>query len=329
LDLGFQENFNENQYMDASIKGISNKIMESIGSVMVGQQQPLKLMIGSLLAGGHLLLEGVPGIAKTLMARLLASAVDVDFNRIQFTPDLLPGDALGSNLYRSSMGQFEFIKGPVFTNILLADEINRAPAKTQSALFEVMEEQQVTIDGKSYELPSPFMVVATQNPIELEGTYPLPEAQLDRFMIKIEMGFPTRAEEIEILHRFKSDFGRTTEKDLKPVVSGDDILLAKALVQAIFIKDELIEYLADLTMATRKHEGLIWGSSPRATLSVMKMSKAMAGLSGRDFVIPEDILDVIKPSWVHRLIIDPERAIAGETVEGILTEIIDSIPIPR
>ncbi len=315
--------------MEITIERISKKIMDSIGSVMVGQQDALQLMIGTMFAGGHLLIEGVPGIAKTLMARLLAGVVEVDFSRIQFTPDLLPGDALGSNLYRSNIGEFEFIKGPVFTNILLADEINRAPAKTQSALFEVMEEQQVTIDGKTYELPAPFMVVATQNPIELEGTYPLPEAQLDRFMVKINMEFPNRAEEIEILHRFKTDFGRTTERDLKPVASQADILSVQELVQSIFIKNELIEYIADLTMATRNHEGLIMGASPRATLSVMKMSKARAGLSGRDYVIPEDILDIIKAVFLHRLIIDPERAIAGHTVDGILTEIIGSIPIPR
>lgn len=329
MDGDQQKIFSEFNDMESTIEEVSKKIMDSIASVMVGQQAVLKLMMGGFLAGGHLLVEGVPGIAKTLMARLLASAVDVDFSRIQFTPDLLPGDALGSNLYRSNLGQFEFIKGPVFTNILLADEINRAPAKTQSALFEVMEEQQVTIDGTTYELPAPFMVVATQNPIELEGTYPLPEAQLDRFMIKINMQFPSRSEEIEILHRFKSDFGRATEKDLKPVASKAAILSAQALVQAIFIKDELINYLADLTMATRNHEGLILGASPRATLSVMKMSKAIAGLSGRDYVIPEDILDVIKPVLLHRLIIDPERAIAGQTIEGILAEIIDSVPIPR
>lgn len=315
--------------MEVTIEGVSKKIMDSISSVMVGQQEALKLMIGAFLAGGHLLVEGVPGIAKTLMARLLASSVDVDFSRIQFTPDLLPGDVLGSNIYRANSGQFEFIKGPVFTNILLADEINRAPAKTQSALFEVMEEQQVTIDGFTYKLPTPFMVVATQNPIELEGTYPLPEAQLDRFMIKINMGFPSRAEEIEILHKFKSDFGRINEKDLKPVVSQAEILSAHALVQAIFIKDELIHYLADLTMATRKHEGLILGASPRATLSILKMSKAMAGLSGREYVIPEDLIDVLKPALLHRLIIDPEKAIAGQNVDTILTEIIDSVPIPR
>lgn len=315
--------------MEVTIEGVSKKIMDSISSVMVGQQEALKLMIGAFLAGGHLLVEGVPGIAKTLMARLLASSVDVDFSRIQFTPDLLPGDVLGSNIYRANSGQFEFIKGPVFTNILLADEINRAPAKTQSALFEVMEEQQVTIDGVTYKLPTPFMVVATQNPIELEGTYPLPEAQLDRFMIKINMGFPSRAEEIEILHKFKSDFGRINEKDLKPVVSQAEILSAHALVQAIFIKDELIHYLADLTMATRKHEGLILGASPRATLSILKMSKAMAGLSGREYVIPEDLIDVLKPALLHRLIIDPEKAIAGQNVDTILTEIIDSVPIPR
>lgn len=315
--------------MEVTIEGVSKKIMDSISSVMVGQQEAQKLMIGAFLAGGHLLVEGVPGIAKTLMARLLAGAVDVNFSRIQFTPDLLPGDALGSNIYRSNSGQFEFIKGPVFTNILLADEINRAPAKTQSALFEVMEEQQVTIDGVTYKLPTPFMVVATQNPIELEGTYPLPEAQLDRFMIRINMGFPGRAEEIEILHRFKSDFGRINEKDLKPVVSQAEILSANALIQAIYIKDELINYLADLAMATRNHQGLILGASPRATLSILKMSKAMAGLSGREYVIPEDLLDVLKPALLHRLIIDPEKAIAGQNVDAILTEIIDSVPIPR
>lgn len=315
--------------MESTIEEVSKKIMDSIASVMVGQRDALKLMIGTFLAGGHLLIEGVPGIAKTLMARLLAGAVAVDFSRIQFTPDLLPGDALGSNLYRSNIGEFEFIKGPVFTNILLADEINRAPAKTQSALFEVMEEQQVTIDGTTYELPAPFMVVATQNPIELEGTYPLPEAQLDRFMVKIDMGFPSRAEEIEILHRFKTDFDRTTERDLQPVATQADILSAQALVQSIFIKDELINYIADLTVASRNHEGLILGASPRATLSVMKMAKAMAGLSRRDYVIPEDILDVLKPVLMHRLIIDSERAIAGQTIEGIMEEISDSVPIPR
>jgi MoxR-like ATPase len=307
----------------------ANLLMEEISRVIVGQKQTIRLMVAGLFAGGHILIEGVPGIAKTLAARVMAKALGIDFARIQFTPDLMPGDLTGSSVYHPESGKFQFHKGPAFTNLLLADEINRAPAKTQSALFEVMEESSITVDGVTHRIPPPFMVIATQNPIEMEGTYNLPEAQLDRFMIRLKMDYPDLEDEILILHRFKSDFYGAGLGEVSLCMHQNELLKIRDAVQQIFISDELVAYLAGLVTATRQNKQLILGGSPRATLSLLRMAKAMAGISGRDYVIPEDVQDVAFAVLSHRLMLDPEKELSGVTAEDVLNEIIRSIPVPR
>ena len=304
-------------------------LMDEISKVIVGQRQTIRLMVAGMLAGGHILIEGVPGIAKTLAARMMAKALGLQFSRIQFTPDLMPGDLTGSSVFHPENGKFEFHKGPVFTNLLLADEINRSPAKTQSALFEVMEEYSITVDGVTYSIPPPFMVVATQNPIEMEGTYNLPEAQLDRFMIRLKMGYPEKDEEVSILQRFKEDFYGTGIGEVRQCLEKEEILGLRSQVQRIFISDELVGYIAALVTATRQNKNLMLGASPRASLGLLRMAKALAGMSGREYVIPEDIQDVAQAVICHRLLLDPEKELAGITVEWVLKEIIQSIPVPR
>ncbi|MEY2905212.1 MAG: hypothetical protein RJA52_1228 [Bacteroidota bacterium] len=304
-------------------------LMDEISKVIVGQRQTIRLMVAGMLAGGHILIEGVPGIAKTLAARMMAKALGLQFSRIQFTPDLMPGDLTGSSVFHPENGKFEFHKGPVFTNLLLADEINRSPAKTQSALFEVMEEYSITVDGVTYAIPPPFMVVATQNPIEMEGTYNLPEAQLDRFMIRLKMGYPEKDEEVSILQRFKEDFYGTGIGEVRQCLEKEEILGLRSQVQRIFISDELVGYIAALVTATRQNKNLMLGASPRASLGLLRMAKALAGMSGREYVIPEDIQDVAQAVICHRLLLDPEKELAGITVEWVLKEIIQSIPVPR
>ena len=304
-------------------------LMDEISKVIVGQRQTIRLMVAGMLAGGHILIEGVPGIAKTLAARMMAKALGLQFSRIQFTPDLMPGDLTGSSVFHPENGKFEFHKGPVFTNLLLADEINRSPAKTQSALFEVMEEYSITVDGVTYSIPPPFMVLATQNPIEMEGTYNLPEAQLDRFMIRLKMGYPEKDEEVSILQRFKEDFYGTGIGEVRQCLEKEEILGLRSQVQRIFISDELVGYIAALVTATRQNKNLMLGASPRASLGLLRMAKALAGMSGREYVIPEDIQDVAQAVICHRLLLDPEKELAGITVEWVLKEIIQSIPVPR
>ena len=304
-------------------------LMEEISKVIVGQKQTIRLMVAGLFAGGHVLIEGVPGIAKTLAARMMAKALGLQFSRIQFTPDLMPGDLTGSSVYHPETGKFEFHKGPMFTNLLLADEINRSPAKTQSALFEVMEESSITVDGVTYGIPQPFMVVATQNPIEMEGTYNLPEAQLDRFMIRLKMGYPEMEEEAFILHRFKEDFYGSGIGEVRQCLKKEEILGLRSQVQKIFISDELVGYIAAIVTATRQNKNLILGASPRASLGLLRMAKAVAGMSGRDYVIPEDVQDVVHAVLCHRLLLDPERELSGVTADLVLNEIIQSVPVPR
>lgn len=305
------------------------QIKQEIAKVIVGQDEVLELLIAGLLSGGHILLEGVPGIAKTLTAKLLARSVSVDFSRIQFTPDLMPTDVTGTTVFNLKTSEFTFNRGPVFSNIVLIDEINRAPAKTQAALFEVMEELQITMDGTTHLLAEPFMVIATQNPVEQEGTYKLPEAQLDRFLFRLKMGYPSYNEEVSILHRFKEGASKDYEANIQSVISAAEFSACKKAVQYVHIKDELIEYIAKIIQATRTSADLYLGASPRASLAIMRAAKTIAVIHSRDFVIPEDIQRVSYPALNHRIILTPEREMEGIAAEDIIKEIIQSIEVPR
>jgi len=304
-------------------------IRQEISKVIVGQVEAIDMMLAGIFSGGHMLVEGVPGIAKTLLTKLLARTIDTGFSRIQFTPDLMPSDVLGTTIFNVKTSAFTFNPGPIFSNVVLIDEINRAPAKTQSALFEVMEEYQVTIDGQTYPMQYPFFVVATQNPIEQEGTYKLPEAQLDRFLVRILLDYPTLDEEKIILRRFQSDFSGQLNQTIQAVFTPEDIRLCRNLVEQIYIKEELLDYIATIVHRTRNHGDLFLGASPRASLSIMKMAKAFAGMAGRDFVTPDDIRYVTYPVLNHRIILTSEREMEGFTSRSVLQEIISGIEVPR
>ncbi len=304
-------------------------IMEECSKLIIGQQEMLELIIIAILSDGHILLEGVPGIAKTLAAKSVAKTIDADFSRIQFTPDLMPADILGTSLYNMKESEFIFKKGPIFSNLILIDEINRAPAKTQSALFEVMEEKQISYDGVRYKLEDPFVVIATQNPIEQEGTYRLPEAQLDRFLMKIRLEYPSTKDEIRILDRFKNNVGTPDLSALSPVISKEDISALKNVIKDIYIKDDIIRYIAELIAETRQHSKIYLGASPRASLALMRCSKVVALMAGRDFVIPEDIQFVAPHILNHRLILTPDAEMEGQSSHSIIEEILKSKEVPR
>lgn len=287
------------------------------------------MLIASLLAKGHSLIEGVPGVAKTVTAKLLAKSLDIGFSRIQFTPDLMPSDILGTSIFNLKHSEFEFKKGPIFSNMILIDEINRAPAKTQAALFEVMEEQQITIDNHRYKLDAPFMVLATQNPIEQEGTYRLPEAQLDRFLFKIDVNYPNLDEEIEILN--KEHHLKVEEKTevVTSFLTGKQIEDYQKLVTQVLVEEHLLKYIAQIIVATRNNQFLYLGASPRASIAILKASKAFAAISGRDFVTPEDIKRAAIPVLHHRVIVTPEREMEGITSKDIVKQIIEATEVPR
>ncbi|UZO80344.1 MoxR family ATPase [Aquimarina sp. ERC-38] len=305
------------------------QIKDEIGKVIVGQDQFIELLIISILANGHSLIEGVPGVAKTVTAKLLARTMNVDFSRIQFTPDLMPSDILGTSIFNVKTSEFEFKEGPIFSNIILIDEINRAPAKTQAALFEAMAERQITIDGKQYGMEAPFLVFATQNPIEQEGTYALPEAQLDRFLFKIDVGYPSLQEEIKILE------GQHERKDENPTMSISSVLTSEKIaeyqhtIQQIIVEKNLMHYIASIVHRTRDNANLYLGASPRASLSILIASKAMAAINGRDFVTPDDIKNVAPTVLKHRIILTPEREMEGFTTDRIVRQIIETIEIPK
>lgn len=305
------------------------QIRETIGSIVVGQHAMVDLMVAGLLSDGHLLIEGVPGVAKTLSAKLMARSLDVPFSRLQFTPDLMPSDVLGTTVFNPRESQFQFKQGPIFSGIILIDEINRAPAKTQSALFEVMEERQVTIDGTTYPMQSPFMVIATQNPIEQEGTYRLPEAQLDRFLFKINVGYPTLEEEISILNQQQHQSSSELLKEVKPVLNANDILEFRKLVRQIVVEPKLLSFIASVVAETRNNASLFLGASPRASLNILQASKALAGIRGRDFVVPDDILTVVPPVLRHRIILTPEKEMEGVTPEEMIQKMVDRVEVPR
>ena len=306
-----------------------NKIKQEIGRVIVGQKDMVDMLIASLLAKGHSLIEGVPGVAKTITAKLLAKSLSVGFSRIQFTPDLMPSDILGTSVFNLKDSEFEFKKGPIFSNMVLIDEINRAPAKTQAALFEVMEEQQITIDGNKYPMDAPFMVLATQNPIEQEGTYRLPEAQLDRFLFKIDVDYPNLEDEIEILSREHQLKDKLKTDEIVSFLTAKQISEYQHLVTQVLVEEHLLNYIAQLIVTTRSNPFLYLGASPRASIAILKASKAFAAMGGRDFVTPEDIKRAAIPVLHHRVIVTPEREMEGVTSKQIIKQIIESVEIPR
>jgi MoxR-like ATPase len=305
------------------------RLRSEIGKIIVGQVQMVDLLLAGLLSNGHILIEGVPGVAKTLTAKLLARSLDVPFSRIQFTPDLMPSDVLGTSVFNPRDASFEFRRGPVFSSIVLIDEINRSPAKTQAALFEVMEERQVTVDGHTYAMEKPFMVVATQNPVEHEGTYRLPEAQLDRFLFKINVPYPSFEEEVRILQgHHQLDLDGQLERVGK-VIDAAQILSLQKSIRGIHTEEKLIRYIAQVIGATRTAKSVFLGASPRASVSALIASKAIAAMQGRDFVTPDDILFVLKPVLRHRLMLTPEKEMEGLTPDEVIDQIVQGIDIPR
>lgn len=306
-----------------------DQIRSSLAKVIVGQKDTIDLLIAGLLADGHLLLEGVPGVAKTLSAKLVAKCISATFSRIQFTPDLMPSDVLGTAVFSPKTAEFQFRQGPVFGNIVLVDEINRAPAKTQSALFEAMEERQITVDGTTYPLAEPFMVLATQNPIEQEGTYRLPEAQLDRFLFKIDVKYPSLEEEIAILSNQHQLRTADQLNEIKPVLTVEQIIALRATIRSLFVEEKLLAYAAQLTHETRNNKSLYLGASPRASLAMINGAKAIAAMAGRDFVTPDDIVRVATPVLAHRVMLSPEKEMEGLSAADIISQILKKIEIPR
>lgn len=324
------ENINFETRLDLStlLNGI-NTIKKELSTVIVGQTKMIDQMLVAILSNGHILLEGVPGVAKTITAKLLAKTININFSRIQFTPDLMPSDILGTSVFDLKKTEFEFKKGPIFSNLILIDEINRAPAKTQAALFEVMEERQITIDGKQFVLDTPFLVIATQNPIEQEGTYRLPEAQLDRFLFKITIDYPKLDEEITIIQREHLLQDKSKFEDVKTILSGVEIKDYQALVKQIQVEQNLLEYIAKIVINTRENAFLYLGASPRASIAILNASKGYAAIRGRDFVTPEDIKEAAVPVLQHRVIVTPEREMEGISSTEIIKQILESVEIPR
>ncbi|MGK0328778.1 AAA family ATPase [Polaribacter sp.] len=319
----------ENRIDLAELQTSVFKIKQQLQKIIVGQKDMMDLLLVALLADGHVLIEGVPGVAKTITAKLLSRTIDVGFSRIQFTPDLMPSDILGTSVFNIKTSEFEFKKGPIFSNMILIDEINRAPAKTQAALFEVMEEKQVTMDGTTYKMEEPFVVLATQNPIEQEGTYRLPEAQLDRFLFKVIVEYPDAEEELEIIMREQALENTTKISKIATVIKGAKIVEFRGLVNQIKIEENLLKYIANVVVNTRSNSFLYLGASPRASIAILSASKAFAAIDGRDFVTPEDIKRATIPVLQHRVIVTPEREMEGLTSKQIIEQIIEAVEIPR
>lgn len=305
------------------------EIKGTLATIIVGQQDSIDLLIAGILADGHVLIEGVPGVAKTLTAKLIAKAIDAQYSRIQFTPDLMPSDVLGTSVFNPKTIEFEFKHGPIFGNIILIDEINRAPAKTQSALFEVMEERQVTIDGKNYKMQEPFIVLATQNPVEQEGTYRLPEAQLDRFLFKIEIKYPSLEEEIRIVTQQHQHKTADQLAEVKPILSKEDIISLRNQVRGFHVEPKILEFAAKVIHETRNNKSLYLGGSPRASLAVVNAAKALAAIRGRDFVTPDDIVWVAPAVLRHRIMLTPDKEMEGVSPDDIIKQIIQKIEVPR
>lgn len=304
-------------------------LKDEIGKVIVGQEKMIELLLAAILADGHVLIEGVPGVAKTLTAKLVSKSISVGFSRIQFTPDLMPSDVIGTSIYNPKETTFQFRQGPIFSNIVLIDEINRAPAKTQAALFEVMEERQVTVDGNTFLLSPPFMVVATQNPVEQEGTYHLPEAQLDRFIFKIRVEYPNTEEEFRILKHHHHSKQESLIGEVHPVLSASDIEILRSIVRSIHVEDRLLTFIAAIVGNTRAHKSIYLGASPRASIGIMNGAKAYAAMQGRDFVTPEDIIYIAMPVLRHRITLSPEKEMEGLEADEVIAQIIQSLEVPR
>ena len=306
-----------------------NTLREKIAMVIVGQERAVDLILTAILADGHVLVEGVPGVAKTLLTRLISKLIDADFKRIQFTPDLMPSDVLGTNVFNIKTQEFEFHKGPIFSQIVLVDEINRAPAKTQAALFEVMEERQSTVDGVTRQMSPLYTVLATQNPVEQEGTYRLPEAQLDRFMMKVNMGYPSFNEEVQILERHQENSKMIKLDDIEPIITVEQLLQLRAYINKVIIDKSLLNYIAQITQQTRLSQAIQLGASPRASICILQGAKAYALLQGRDFVTPDDIKTIVPPVLEHRLIITADAEMQGFTIEKLAQALLDKIEVPK
>jgi MoxR-like ATPase len=305
------------------------QIKATLGKIIVGQHDTIDLLIAGILADGHILIEGVPGVAKTLTAKLIAKAIDAQYSRIQFTPDLMPSDVLGTSVFNPKTIDFEFKRGPIFGNIILIDEINRAPAKTQSALFEVMEERQVTIDGHNYKMEEPFIVLATQNPIDQEGTYRLPEAQLDRFLFKIEVKYPSLEEEILIITRQHQQKTNDQLAHIDAILSKDDIIGLRQQVKGFHVEPKILEFVAKIIHETRNNKSLYLGGSPRASLAIVNGAKSLAAIKGRDFVTPDDIVSIAPPVLRHRIMLTPDKEMEGVSPDDVVKQIIQKIEVPR
>ncbi|HHW10510.1 MAG TPA: MoxR family ATPase [Firmicutes bacterium] len=306
------------------VQEVGRKLVDNVGKVIVGKDEVIRLAVVALLCEGHILAEDVPGVGKTMMARALAASLGCSFNRIQFTPDLLPSDVTGVNVYNQKNQEFTFRPGPVVTNILLADEINRATPRTQSALLECMEERQLTVDGVSRELPRPFLVLATQNPVEYEGTFPLPEAQIDRFLVRLSIGYPGEQDEEEIVIRQQR---RHPIHDIKQVVGREELLTVQTLVREVYVEDSVREYLVKLVRSTRTHPDVSLGASPRGSISLYRTAQALAALEGRDYVLPDDVKAMAGPTLAHRLIIRPESQLRGRTGQSVINDLLQRIPV--
>ena len=304
-------------------------LMQEMARVVVGQSELCRMMAVCLLAGGHVIIEGVPGVGKTLAARTMAKVVNVPFKRVQFTPDLMPSDIIGTNVYDAANGRFVLRQGPLFTSILLADEINRTPSKTQSALLEAMEEGRVTIDGVPYDLSQPFMVIATQNPIEYEGTYPLPEAQLDRFMAKLKVGYPEHQEAKRLMYNVQNGFDAQVIEEVKPPISAQDVLEARAEVKGVHVEDTLFEYILAILTATRNNPAVYLGASPRAGIALLQTGKVLARTEDRTFCVPEDFKSIAKHILCHRLLLTPDAEIEGLTPERVLDQVLSTVAVPK
>ncbi|MBO6622536.1 MAG: MoxR family ATPase [Balneola sp.] len=311
------------------LQNMISNIRTEIKKIIVGQDNMIDLMICALLADGHILVEGVPGVAKTLTARLFAKTLDTGFSRIQFTPDLMPADITGTSVFNTKTTDFEFKKGPIFSNLVLIDEINRSPAKTQSALFEVMQEKQITVDGNTYKMEAPFLVVATQNPIEHEGTYRLPEAQMDRFLFKIDVGYPSIEEEVQILQGSYNRKLASEIEQLNAVVNAAELNAQRKVISEIHVEKELMEYIAKIVHQTRNSSSIYIGASPRASVFILKAAQAWAAMRGRDFITPEDVKQVIVPTLRHRITLTPEKEMEGIIPDQIIKQLADKVEVPR
>lgn len=311
------------------LQSVVENLKSEIGKVIVGQDQMVELLLAAILADGHVLIEGVPGVAKTLTAKLLSRSVSTGFSRIQFTPDLMPSDVTGTSVFNPKDIVFQFRPGPIFSNIVLIDEINRAPAKTQAALFEVMEERQVTVDGQTYPLQLPFMVVATQNPIEQEGTYHLPEAQLDRFLFKILVTYPSQQEEVRVLmHHHQANLDDLLQQ-IQPVLSPEDLQALRQKVRAVHVEEKLLSFITSIVSNTRNNKGIYLGASPRASIGIMNGAKALAAMRGRDFVTPDDVIYIAPAVLRHRIVLSPEKEMEGANTDEVINQIIHAVEVPR